>query len=260
MAVNVINNGGLKKFALLSEEAYKALRNTNQATKQIQSAEFRHIKTLDEEIRRILQNKSLDDGRKIRLYATILNKYLTARSKAPEIVGRKRSIEYKSPSIILSQQQQPIVKKEKNMQKEEENPAGDEEEEEELDNMEEDIINKEEEDDEDEFQDAPLGLVSPMAVAASTNTALVPAITSDSDARKEQAAELGEALKKHPDIIKWNDKGEVSISGNPSIPGVNITELIDYATKAHLPQKKPAGGRSLINFSTYVPIEYDTCI
>ena len=85
MAQQSIESKG-KKFALLSDELYKNLRNENLKTEHTQSPQFSLVKKLDESIGEILSNTHLPDGIKARMYSEAVADFLAARSKAPEVV------------------------------------------------------------------------------------------------------------------------------------------------------------------------------
>lgn len=78
----LLENRG-KKYALLTEELYKNLRNANRRAEQTQSAEFSQILALDDKIKDILASQ-VPDTMKARMYAEAANDYFQLREKAPE--------------------------------------------------------------------------------------------------------------------------------------------------------------------------------
>ena len=91
MAQQTIENKG-KKFALLSDQLYKNLKNENLKTEHTQSPQLGHVMRLDESISEILANTHLPDGIKARMYSEAVADFLAARSKAPEIVYGQSSL------------------------------------------------------------------------------------------------------------------------------------------------------------------------
>ena len=78
----LVENRG-RKYALLTEELYKNLRNANRRTEQTQSAEFSQILALDDKIKDILTSH-VPDTMKARMYAEAASDYFNLREKAPE--------------------------------------------------------------------------------------------------------------------------------------------------------------------------------
>ena len=77
-----------KKYALVEQEAYKALKNANRRTELTESPEFAKVKSLDEKIEDVLSNKNLPDAKKAQLYAEALGSFMEVKSRAPETTAR----------------------------------------------------------------------------------------------------------------------------------------------------------------------------
>ena len=91
MAQHLVENKG-KKYALVSSELYKNLKNENLRTEHTQSPQFSHVIKLDDSIGEILSNSHLPDGIKARMYSEAVADFLAARSKAPEVVYSQTSL------------------------------------------------------------------------------------------------------------------------------------------------------------------------
>ena len=74
-----------RKFALLTDQMYKALKDGERAKQLTESTEFQTARTLDGEIEKLLANKSLPAVVKAQKYAQLVKQFQAFRSRAPEI-------------------------------------------------------------------------------------------------------------------------------------------------------------------------------
>ena len=95
----ILSKSNGRKYAVISEQLYKSLRDINQRTEQTQSPEFKRVKDLDEEIHEILADKSLSIEKKAKIYSQIAGKYLAYREKAPEISRKQEQPAYFIPKV-----------------------------------------------------------------------------------------------------------------------------------------------------------------
>lgn len=240
----MINSGGGKgrKYALLTEEMYRTLKNLNQRSEQTESPEFVKVKQLDDQIKKILDDTSIGVNEKARLYSQIAAKYISFRSRAPETAQRQpvhfavatRDMEIQPPQ---QEQQQDQIMQQEVEPREEEMP----------------------EEEEEVFQVAPED-EPPMAIASEKpqlpSSSRVPSISSqakdilrgiENETRKDKAEEILKVMIKNRKLISYNPNTEELDLKGINVPGTDISEILDYVTKNN-PSKtnKPPGvGRFL---------------
>lgn len=73
------------KYVLVEESTYKALKDKLQSSELKQSPEFTRLKTMDSKIQEILEDKSIPNDIKAKLYAAALAEFLDLRERAPEL-------------------------------------------------------------------------------------------------------------------------------------------------------------------------------
>ena len=74
-----------RKFALLTEQMYKSLKDAQKTRELTESGEFQAVKSLDEQLAQVLSNPTLTPSRKVQEYSLILKQFQDSREKAPEI-------------------------------------------------------------------------------------------------------------------------------------------------------------------------------
>jgi len=84
MAQTIDSGRGGTKYALLTEQMYKTLKNMNQNVEQTQSEEFARAKRLENKIQEVLADKSLSPADKARLYSLAASEFVDVRKRAPE--------------------------------------------------------------------------------------------------------------------------------------------------------------------------------
>ena len=89
MAAEKIIQAGPKKVAVLDAELYKNLKWTNQTNKQLESPQMSKVRSLDEQITEILENPTLSDFVKAKMYSETLAEYFKTRADTPEIQKSK---------------------------------------------------------------------------------------------------------------------------------------------------------------------------
>jgi len=276
----MINGNHGKKYAVISEELYKTLRNMNQQVEQTQSPMFQKIKMLDGQIKNILSSKVLAPGQKAKLYSQIASRYIDLRNKAPETtrmmvnippeildepppalpdeVHSARSTRPRTiPTHVVTQldnvPQQPAVAERLNEEgTDDELLDGADDDDELLDGAErvnEPAIAPLPADDNDEFLDAANEPEAPMAIAAfappeSTGFNAGKIIQSvGSDVRKGRAKVILEQIQKNNANISWHPKTGALVLNGKDVPNTYFPDIIDYISN-HKPSKNPPAGAS----------------
>lgn len=88
-----------RRFTLLTEELYKSLKDREKTVNLTDSPEFSRIKSLEDELNNVLKNQTLDPERKAQMYALLLRKFQSLKSKAPETGNLNREEKY--PTTVL---------------------------------------------------------------------------------------------------------------------------------------------------------------
>jgi len=235
----MINGNHGKKYAIISEELYKTLRNMNQQTEQRQSPLFQKIKLLDDQIKKILTSKTLTAGQKAKMYSQIASQYIDLRNKAPETSRTEyQALTSTHPPHMLAEETEPVQE-----QAEQVEP---------VDQLMEDTVEARlpANEDDDLFLDAPHDQEIPMAFAR-------PVIFSPSqseegvmdrkqivnsmgsDVRKARAKLLLDEVLKNKEKISWNENTGVLQLNGKEVPDTSVTNIIDYISN-----HKPAKGKA----------------
>ena len=90
-----------RKFILLTDEMYKALKDDERAKQLTESSEYQATKTLDSTMEKLLANKTITPDRKSQMYSMILKNFQNFRSRAPEL---NKEIHKDKPVEMISMQ------------------------------------------------------------------------------------------------------------------------------------------------------------
>jgi len=230
-----------RKLALISQQMLEALRNQNQNTKFLESHDYKKVKSLDQQIEAVLQDRLLSTGAKAAKYRDLSTKFLHYYEKAPEtskmtedVVPGELDIHHPHVNLLPLAQEMDV---------EEEGP--------------------------DAFQDfasppraqaavmPPKSVLKPailkldetggseqdmeeMFVEPAAGLDAADIMKSVQGSRKEKVSKLLDAMQQTPGKLSWNPvSGEMIVEGR-NIPNSSIIALLDYVSGRKPAAKRPA--------------------
>lgn len=204
--VQFFNSKFGEKLALLTEQAYNALKHHNVTVENTESKEMSRIHQLDERLKQILADQSLPSDKKAVLYSNTLADFLHTRETAPEV------------QVGLPEPTRPVVK------------------------LEEVAVGPESA----ETVDVAVGPDRPppmaIAVAPKTEEALLKHI--EDPAHQQHASRLLAAIRSAPGVVPADNKGSLMIRGRV-IRWSDLARILEYITGAQpidiILEKRPAG-------------------
>jgi hypothetical protein len=103
-----IEKSGGRKYAVIPEEIYEALKNQHKTQEQTESPEFAKAKELDNEIDNVLAAKSIPQDQRVNLYSNLASQFMDARERAAEIKSAEPFVSIATPSpTYMEAQKQP---------------------------------------------------------------------------------------------------------------------------------------------------------